>query len=216
MPGRFLNGALAAHEQKILRAIFFVDRVFVRQIVADRGYAEIASFNQRLDRFHHRQFERLALVFRVPRSLLFKISGAFRQLFHGGGNSIVSDRHKTLRTSFGAARVAINLDKAVIEVDGRVVLYPRGAKRKPLGIIAGLVVADQMGNRRGLRRLGVGARLLEAGVRFTQKCCIEPGRDAAVRSAGAVDKFRELAVGAFYHPRVQRIFRLKPLQIRLT
>ena len=57
LAGRRIEGAIAAGEKKILRSVFFVDLVFVGQIVADRGHAEIAGFDQRLDGFHYRQLE---------------------------------------------------------------------------------------------------------------------------------------------------------------
>ena len=198
-----------------------MDFVFVGEIVADRGHAEIAGFDQGFDRFDHRKFERCELVLVFPGSLPFEIRGIFRQLLHGGGDGLVGDGDKTLRAAFGSAGVAINLDEAVIEIDRGVVLDPGGAEGNPVGVFAGLVVADEMGNRFGLRGIGVAARLLEAEVGLLQERGIQSGRDfvlvfvviPAVGRSGAVDEFGEFAIGGFHHPRVQGILILKSFQI---
>ena len=216
LTGGLVQGAAAPGEEKILGAIFFVDFVFVGQIVAHRGDGEIAGFNQRLYRLHHRRRELLAFVLRVPRSLRFEIAGIFGQFFHGRGDGLVGDGDKTLRASFRAAGVAIDLDEAVVKVHRGVVLHPRGAECHPVRVFAGLVEADERINHLGLRGFGVAASLLKAFDRLLQERGIQSGSDLAVGRAGAVDEFGKFAVRAFDHPRVQRILFLKPLQIVQT
>ena len=65
---------------------------------------------------------------------------------------LIGDGDETLRTSFGAASVAINLDEAVVEIDGGIVLNPGSAEGDPLGVFAGLVEADEMVDGLGLLR----------------------------------------------------------------
>src|SRR5208283_6061538 len=142
--GGFVKGAVAAGEEKILGAVFLVNFVFVGEIVADRGHAEIAGFDQGFYGFYYRKLELLTLVFCVPGSFLFKIAGVLGEVFHGGGDGFVGDGDKTLRTSLGAAGVAINFDESVVEVYGGVVLHPGRAEGQPFGVISGLVVADKM------------------------------------------------------------------------
>ena len=55
--------------------------------------------------------------------------------------ALVRDADETLRRSFGAAGVAIDLDESVRKIDGLVVLHPVDTERNPVLGVAGLVVA---------------------------------------------------------------------------
>ena len=54
----------------------------------------------------------------------------------------------------------------------------------------------------GLRRFGIGAGFLKAVDGLCEKSGVESGRNFAVGSAGAVDQFGQLAIGAFLHARI--------------
>jgi hypothetical protein len=183
-----------------------VDFIFVGQVVADRGGTEIAGLDQGFDGLDHRKLEGGELILRVPGSFLFEVGCIFAPFLHRGGDWLIGDGDKTLRTSFGAAGVPIDLDKSVVEIDGGVVLNPGGAEGNPLGVLSRLIEADQVGDRLGLRGFCIGARFLKAIVGFLQKRCIQPWRNLPVGSSCAVDKFFELAIWPFNDPRVQRVF----------
>ena len=163
---RGIQCAAAAREQEILGAVFFVDLVFVRQIVADGGDVEVAGFDQSLDGLHHWRLERSLPVLVEPGRFLFKICGIVGELGDGRGHWLVGDGNEALRTSLRPAGIAINLDETVVEIDGRIILYPGNSKRNPFGVVAGLVITDEMADGFGLLRIGVGARFLQAIVRL--------------------------------------------------
>ena len=73
---------------------------------------------------------------------------------------------KALRGAFGAAGVAINLDEAVGEIHGLVVLHPIDIELDPVVVFAGLVVADRSSMTFCWAGLGVGAGLGEKFVGF--------------------------------------------------
>ena len=84
---------------------------------------------------------------------------------------------KALRAALGAARVAVDLDKSVGEIDGGVVLHPVGAELDPVFAIAGLVVANQVADHFGLRRVGHTLRLREIFIGALQINGIKPGQE---------------------------------------
>src|SRR5258708_29008163 len=67
------------------------------------------------------------MIRRPPRSTLFPYTTLFRS--HSLADFRVGDRDKALRAALRAARVAINLDEPVGEIDGRVVLHPVGDRK---------------------------------------------------------------------------------------
>ena len=89
---------------------------------------------------------------------------------------------------------------------------PKAASRR----IAGLVVADQRGDGRGLAGLGEGAGLLQILVGLVEESRVPAGRDFAVGRAGAIDLFDEFAVASFDQARVQRVLLVEALQIGET
>ena len=68
--------------------------------------------------------------------------------------SFVGDGDEALRGRLRAARVAVDLDESVREVDVRVVANPQRAELQPVVEVAGLVEADQRIDDRALSRLG--------------------------------------------------------------
>ena len=72
-PGGFVQRARAAGEQEALRAVFRVDLVFVRQVVADGGDVEIAGFDGGFDGFGDGRLYALLLIARVPGRAVFEI-----------------------------------------------------------------------------------------------------------------------------------------------
>ena len=168
--------ATASGEQKILRAVFLMNLVFVRQIVADGSHAEVARLDQRFDRLHHGRLERRRAGTCRARAPFLKISRHSRRacvMAAVTGLSVM--RHEALRTSLRPARIAIHLDEPVVEIDRRIVLHPGNSERHPLRIFARLVKANQMADRFGLLRIGIGARFLQALVRLLQIRRIQPG-----------------------------------------
>ena len=118
----------AAEQEEILRPELLANLVFVRQVVADGRHVEVTRFHQHFDRLHDGWLKRLLLVPGVPRGLLFEIGGVLRQLLHGIADRLVGDGDEALRAAFRAARVAIDLDETVREINRGIVADPVGAE----------------------------------------------------------------------------------------
>ena len=106
-----------------------------------------------LDGLHHRGLESCFLYFASHGAFSSKysaLSASFSMSVVSGLSVTVT---KALRAALHAARVAIDLDETVVEIHCGVVLYPGVSKSKSRRI-AGLVVADESGDRRGLRGIG--------------------------------------------------------------
>ena len=116
----------------------------------------------------------------------------------------VGHGNEALRRALGAARIAIDLDEAVGKIDRRIVLHPIDVELQPVLRIAGLVIANQVANGLGLRRLGYFGRLLQIGIRFGEIFGVQTGRNAMIRRARAVNLFLQMPV-YFHQARVQRI-----------
>ena len=149
----------AGRKNEILRSILLVNFILVRQIVANRAHAEVARLDQRLYRLHRSRLKRCPPVLVQPRRLRLKICRILRQLGNRRRVRLVGNRHKRLRTPLRPARIAIHLDKPVIEIHRRIVLHPGNPKRHPLRVIARLVIANQMHNRFRLPRFRISERL---------------------------------------------------------
>ena len=88
--------AAAPGKKKVLRAVLFVNLVFVRQVIANGGDVEITGFNQRLDRFDHGRLECGFFVLVVPRSFLLEVFGVLGELNHRIGDFFVCYRYESL------------------------------------------------------------------------------------------------------------------------
>ena len=196
--------ARAAEEQKTLAAVFFVNLVFVREIVADGGHMKIAGLDQGFHRLGDRRLHALLAVLREPRRVILEVLRVVRDFAHQGVHGPVGDGDEALRSAFDAARIAIDFDEAVGEIDGRVVLHPIGIELQPILGIAGLVIADQIANGFGLAGFGDLGGFCEIGIGFCEIFGVEAGRHAAVGRSGAIDLLDQFPVD-FREPRVQRI-----------
>ena len=132
----------AAGEQKILGAVFFVNLVFVRQVIANHGHAKVARLDDRLDGLHYRRPKRLPFVLRIPGGLFFEIAGVLAQAHHRFGDRFVRDTYESLRTALRSPGVPINFDETIDKIYDCVVLHPVGSKLQPVSGIPGLVVAN--------------------------------------------------------------------------
>jgi hypothetical protein len=104
---------------------------------------------------------------RKPGGALLEILGVGGDFQHERVDAVVGDGNEALGTAFGAARVAIDFDEAVVEVDGGVVLDPVDAEANPILRVAGLIEADQVADGFGLGGLGEGGGFFEIRIGFT-------------------------------------------------
>ena len=174
---------------------------------------EIAGLDQSLNGFGERRLHALLLVLRFPRRMVLEILSVVGDLSHQGRHGFVGYRDKALRSAFGAARVAINFDEAVGEVDGGIVAHPIDVKLQPVLRIAGLVVADQIADRLGLLGLGDFSGMFQIRIRFGEIFSVQSRRHAMIGRARSIDLFHQLPIH-FRQPRVQRIALREILDLR--
>ena len=120
---------------------------------------EVAGFDDGFHGLGEGRFDALLLILAEPGSVVLEILGVGGNLPHQRIQLPVGDGDEALRGAFGGTGIAVDLDKAVGEIDGGVVLDPGYVEVDPGGGVAGLVVADEGCQGGVLSGLGVGARL---------------------------------------------------------
>ena len=153
-PSSDVQGTAAPGEEEALGPIFFMDFIFIGQVVTYGDDVEITGFDDGFHGLGHRRLHTHLPVLRVPGGMVFKILSIFGQLAHQGIHALVGDADKALGTSFGAARIPVDLNEAIGEINGFVVLHPIDVEGDPVFGVAALVIADQIANDFGLLRTG--------------------------------------------------------------
>ena len=174
---RAREGARRACEEEVLRAVLLVNLVLVRKVVADRVDVEVAGLGQRLDGHRDGRADALLLVLVLPGRAVLEVLSVVRDLRHQLVELLVRDRDEALNRALDAARVSVDLDEAVREVNGHAVLHPGLADRNPVRVLARLVVAYELVNHLRLTGFGVGSRLLKIADGLLQIFGVEAGRD---------------------------------------
>ena len=133
-------------------------------------------------------------ILRRPRRSIFEILRVSGDLHHQRIDAIVGDSDETLRAALGAARVPIDFDESVVEIDARIVGHPIDSELQPIPGIAALIEADELADGFGLRGLGDGGCFVEVEIRLGEIFGVEPRWDAVIGSPGAIDLLLKLSV----------------------
>src|SRR5581483_7950550 len=173
----------------------------------------VAGLDHRLDGLGQRRLHAELLVLLGPRRVILEVLRVLRDLAHERIELAVDDGDEALRGSLRTARVAIDLDEAVREIELLIIGDPLDAEVDPVAVFARAIELDERVDHFGLSRLGVLFRLLEIADRLREVLRVAARLDLAVRRAGAEDFLHELAVLLFHEARVERVQLLEALDV---
>ena len=169
-PASDVQGTAAPGEEEALGPIFFMDFIFIGQVVTYGDDVEITGFDDGFHGLGHRRLHTHLPVLRVPGGMVFKILSIFGQLAHQGIHALVGDADKALGASFGAARIPIDLDEAIGEL-----------QKVCHAVEHGFAFSQPIQAYTWLAQCLVDKGAPEAAVRWYQKALQLPGLDSGSR-----------------------------------
>ena len=120
-------------KDKTLAAILVVDFGFVRQVLADGIHLKIGRLNKRFHGIRERRMRLLELVLALPRCVLLEVTGVGGETLHQFVHPLINNCHVGLRGALDAARVFVNFNESIGEVNLRVVPHPIDIELSPVG-----------------------------------------------------------------------------------